>query len=84
MKKLAIVGVIITNRTIVPEVQSVLSDFGDIIMGKRYQRHSFNSRRRQRTTFGFDGQIGQNRFRFRKIGGYCGRDQIRFHAYNYI
>lgn len=34
MKKLAIVGVIITNRTIVPEVQSVLSDFGDIIIGR--------------------------------------------------
>ena len=34
MKKLAIVGVIITNRAIVPEVQSVLSDFGDIIIGR--------------------------------------------------
>lgn len=34
MKKIAIVGVIITNRTIVPEVQSVLSDFGDIIIGR--------------------------------------------------
>ena len=34
MKKLAIVGVIIANRTIVPEVQSVLSDFGDIIIGR--------------------------------------------------
>ena len=34
MKKLAIVGVIITNRTIVPELQSVLSDFGDIIIGR--------------------------------------------------
>ena len=34
MKKLASVGVIITNRTIVPEVQSVLSDFGDIIIGR--------------------------------------------------
>ena len=34
MKKLAIVGVIITNRTIVPEVQSVLSDYGDIIIGR--------------------------------------------------
>ena len=34
MKKLAIVGVIITKRTIVPEMQSVLSDFGDIIIGR--------------------------------------------------
>lgn len=34
MKKIAIVGVIITNRTIVPEVQSVLSGFGDIIIGR--------------------------------------------------
>lgn len=34
MKKLAIVGVIITDRAIVPEVQSVLSDFGDIIIGR--------------------------------------------------
>ena len=34
MKKLAIVGVIITNRNVVPEVQKVLSDYGDIIIGR--------------------------------------------------
>lgn len=34
MKKIAIVGVIITNRNVVPEVQKVLSDYGDIIIGR--------------------------------------------------
>lgn len=34
MKKLGIVGVIITDRSVAQDVQSVLSDFGDIIIGR--------------------------------------------------
>ncbi len=34
MKKIAIVGVIITDRGVVQDVQKVLSDYGDIIIGR--------------------------------------------------
>ena len=34
MKKIVIVGVIITDRGVVQDVQKVLSDYGDIIIGR--------------------------------------------------
>lgn len=34
MKKIGIVGIIVTDRGVAQEMQSVLSDFGDIIIGR--------------------------------------------------
>lgn len=34
MKKIGIIAIIVTDRTIVPEVQKLLSEYGDIILGR--------------------------------------------------
>ena len=34
MDKIGVIGIIITDRKVVTDVQSLLSDFGDIILGR--------------------------------------------------
>ena len=34
MDKIGVVGIIITNKIVVPEVQTLLSEYGDIILGR--------------------------------------------------
>lgn len=34
MDKIGVIGIIITDRQVVPEVQALLSDFGEIILGR--------------------------------------------------